>query len=46
MTCTMKKNEGHVDVRISIPEVADAEQVLAPDDVRGPQETAMGITII
>ena len=33
------EHEGHVDVRVSLPELADAQQVLAPDDVAGPQET-------
>ena len=26
-------------MRVSVPELADAQQVLAPDDVAGPQET-------
>ncbi len=34
------EHEGHVDVGITFPEVPDAQDVLAPDDVSGPQQAA------
>lgn len=32
------EHEGHVDMGITFPEVPDAQDVLAPDDVGGPQQ--------
>ena len=32
------EHEGHVDMWISVPEVTNAQDVLPPDDVGGPQQ--------